>query len=202
MAYLFTEILIISLSSVLPTSQVFTSGYVNTETILHFFYKITNERGTKHSAKILFIKLIKITILPESPPSNQNCPLKTAQELSSPSKKLMFVEMQWMRLIDTSETNASTRNVKRKSKWNVLPTSRVESQQGTSCSRVQLFKKIRSEAVESLCTRRQTCTRWTNQRNSLLFHHRIQAKAGLIDWLLASKHRGGNFDFGYPMLLK
>ena len=32
---------------VLPTSQVFTSGYVNTETILHFFYKITNERGTK-----------------------------------------------------------------------------------------------------------------------------------------------------------
>ena len=26
-----------SLSSVLPTSQVFTSGYVNTETILHFF---------------------------------------------------------------------------------------------------------------------------------------------------------------------
>ena len=36
-----------SLSSVLPTSRVFTSGYVNTETILHFFYKITNERGTK-----------------------------------------------------------------------------------------------------------------------------------------------------------
>ena len=36
-----------SLSSVLPTSQVFTSGYVNTETILHFFYNITNERGTK-----------------------------------------------------------------------------------------------------------------------------------------------------------
>ena len=36
-----------SLSSVLPTSQVFTSGYVNTETILHFFYKITNKRGTK-----------------------------------------------------------------------------------------------------------------------------------------------------------
>ena len=31
----------------LPTSRVFTSGYVNTETILHFFYKITNERGTK-----------------------------------------------------------------------------------------------------------------------------------------------------------
>ena len=115
-AYLFTEILIISLSSVLPTSQVFTSGYVNTETILHFFYKITNERGTKHSAKILFIKMIKITILPESLPSNQNCPLKTAQELSSPSKKLVFVEMQWMRLIDISETNASTRNVKRKSK--------------------------------------------------------------------------------------
>ena len=36
-----------SLSSVLPTSQVFTSGYVNMETILHFFYKITYERGTK-----------------------------------------------------------------------------------------------------------------------------------------------------------
>ena len=36
-----------SLSSVLPTSLVFTSGYVNTETILHFFFKITNERGTK-----------------------------------------------------------------------------------------------------------------------------------------------------------
>ena len=27
------------LSSVLPTSRVFTSGYVNTETILHFFNK-------------------------------------------------------------------------------------------------------------------------------------------------------------------
>ena len=27
--------------------SMFTSGYVNTETILHFFYKITNERGTK-----------------------------------------------------------------------------------------------------------------------------------------------------------
>ena len=26
---------------------MFSSGYVNTETILHFFYKITNERGTK-----------------------------------------------------------------------------------------------------------------------------------------------------------
>ena len=39
--------LVSSLSSVLPTSQVFTSGYVNMETILHFFYKITNERGTK-----------------------------------------------------------------------------------------------------------------------------------------------------------
>ena len=26
---------------------MFTSGYVNTEIILHFFYKITNERGTK-----------------------------------------------------------------------------------------------------------------------------------------------------------
>ena len=36
-----------SLLSVLPTSQVFTSGYVNMETILHFFYKITNERRTK-----------------------------------------------------------------------------------------------------------------------------------------------------------
>ena len=27
--------------------SVFTSGYVNTETILHFFYKITKERETK-----------------------------------------------------------------------------------------------------------------------------------------------------------
>ena len=36
-----------SLPSVLQISQVFTSGYVNTETILHFFYKITNERGMK-----------------------------------------------------------------------------------------------------------------------------------------------------------
>ena len=35
-----------SLLSVLPTSQVFTSGYVNTETILHLFYKITNERAS------------------------------------------------------------------------------------------------------------------------------------------------------------
>ena len=36
-----------SLSSVLPISQMFTSGYVNMETILHFFDKITNERWTK-----------------------------------------------------------------------------------------------------------------------------------------------------------
>ena len=36
-----------SLSRVLPTSQVFTSGKEHTETILHFFYIITNERGTK-----------------------------------------------------------------------------------------------------------------------------------------------------------
>ena len=43
-----------SLSSVLPTSRVFTSGYVNTETILHFFYKTTNERGTKYSAKLVY----------------------------------------------------------------------------------------------------------------------------------------------------
>ena len=37
----------IELIECIPTSQVFTSGYVNTETILHFFYEITNERGTK-----------------------------------------------------------------------------------------------------------------------------------------------------------
>ena len=36
-----------SLSSVLPTSRVFKSDYVNTEIILHFFYKIGNERVTK-----------------------------------------------------------------------------------------------------------------------------------------------------------
>ena len=36
-----------SLSSVFQTSQVFTSSYVNMETILHFFYKITYERGMK-----------------------------------------------------------------------------------------------------------------------------------------------------------
>ena len=36
-----------SLSSVLPASQVFTSGYVNTETILHFFSKITNKGERK-----------------------------------------------------------------------------------------------------------------------------------------------------------
>ena len=36
-----------SLLIVLPTSRMFTSGYVNMETILHFSYKITNERGTK-----------------------------------------------------------------------------------------------------------------------------------------------------------
>ena len=41
------DVVVSSLSRVLPTSRVFTSGYVNTETILHFFYKITNERGTK-----------------------------------------------------------------------------------------------------------------------------------------------------------
>ena len=49
------------LSRVPPTSRVFTSGYVNTEIILHLFYTITNERGTKTvftlwpiSARVLF----------------------------------------------------------------------------------------------------------------------------------------------------
>ena len=46
-----------SLSSVLPTSQVFTSGYVNTETILYFFYKITNERGMKTVFTYAHVKL-------------------------------------------------------------------------------------------------------------------------------------------------
>ena len=45
-----------SLSSVLPTSCMFTSGYVNTETILHFFYKITNERGMKTVFKCAHVK--------------------------------------------------------------------------------------------------------------------------------------------------
>ena len=44
------------LSRVLPTSQVFTSGYVNTETILHFFYKITYERGTKTVFTYAYVK--------------------------------------------------------------------------------------------------------------------------------------------------
>ena len=41
------RVVVSSLSRVLPTSRAFISGYVNTETILHFFYKITYERGTK-----------------------------------------------------------------------------------------------------------------------------------------------------------
>ena len=44
------------LSRVLPTSRVFTSGYVNTETILHFFYKTTNERGTKTAFTYAHVK--------------------------------------------------------------------------------------------------------------------------------------------------
>ena len=37
------------LSRVLPTSRVFTSGYVNTETILHFFNeKLTDSNWTRH----------------------------------------------------------------------------------------------------------------------------------------------------------
>ena len=35
---------------------MFTSGYVNTETILHFFYKITNERGTKTMFRYAHVK--------------------------------------------------------------------------------------------------------------------------------------------------
>ena len=34
-----------------------TSGYVNMETILHFFYKITNERGTKTMFTYAYVKL-------------------------------------------------------------------------------------------------------------------------------------------------
>ena len=47
MVSVFTQPSVNTREVVLPTSQVLTSGYVNTETILHFFYKITNERGTK-----------------------------------------------------------------------------------------------------------------------------------------------------------
>ena len=47
MVSVFTQPSVNTREVVLPVSQVFTSGYVNTETILHFFYKITNERGTK-----------------------------------------------------------------------------------------------------------------------------------------------------------
>ena len=36
--------------------SVFTSGYVNLETILHFFYKITNERGTKTVFTCAYVK--------------------------------------------------------------------------------------------------------------------------------------------------
>ena len=36
--------------------SVFTSGYVNLETILHFFYKITNERGTKTVFTYAYVK--------------------------------------------------------------------------------------------------------------------------------------------------
>ena len=35
---------------------MFSSGYVNTETILHFFYKITNERGTKTVFRYAHVK--------------------------------------------------------------------------------------------------------------------------------------------------
>ena len=35
---------------------MFTSGYVNTETILHFFYKITNERGIKTVFRYAHVK--------------------------------------------------------------------------------------------------------------------------------------------------
>ena len=37
---------------------MFTSDYVNTETILHFFYKITNERGTKNRVYIRSCKMV------------------------------------------------------------------------------------------------------------------------------------------------
>ena len=43
-----------------PAYRGFTSGYVNTETILHFFYKITNERGTK----TVFIRSCKMVLWP------------------------------------------------------------------------------------------------------------------------------------------
>ena len=52
-----------SLSRVLPTSQVFTSGYVNMETILHFFYKITNERGKKTVFTYAHVKFVFTIIL-------------------------------------------------------------------------------------------------------------------------------------------
>ena len=35
---------------------MFSSGYVNTETILHFFYKITNERGIKTVFRYAHVK--------------------------------------------------------------------------------------------------------------------------------------------------
>ena len=58
----------IRLSRVLPTSQVFTSGYVNTETILHFF--IFTGR-TRNSNSFCGVKQKKIRM--HTTPSPQEC---------------------------------------------------------------------------------------------------------------------------------
>ena len=54
------------LSSVLRTYQEFTSGYVNVETILYFFYKITNRRKRKCSEKLLVYYVNKDLNSPEN----------------------------------------------------------------------------------------------------------------------------------------
>ena len=59
-----------SLSSVLPTSRVFTSGYVNTENILHFFIQV--ERLSKLLLHLAYVSKIS-QVSPGDPILTQLC---------------------------------------------------------------------------------------------------------------------------------
>ena len=90
------------LSRVLPTFQVFTSGYVNTETILHFFIwqhrqsqkiRFRSNYGKKH--KVFTLKEIKLSVhhLDGKRTSSNKVVKETAKiEQQSPSKYLEAVK--------------------------------------------------------------------------------------------------------------
>ena len=87
------------LSRVLPTSRVFTSGYVNTETILHFFSRKTFwvqvNRNNRWAILHLFVVTSnKVLYLSESKPPTKQPPLGN-QYLNTKWRRIVSRNLEW-----------------------------------------------------------------------------------------------------------